>query len=87
MADHQLSCLMASGPGKLADFYYFLLQVYKDLLPGMGRTISSGSSIDPDRFKTILATLARDEEASFQRRAVRTPAHDSVLCSPCLLLT
>eukprot|EP00891_Asterochloris_glomerata_P005074 jgi/Astpho2/5074/Aster-08011 len=48
-----------------------LLKVYKDLLPGMGRTISSGSSINPDRFKTILATLARDEEASFQRRATQ----------------
>ena len=73
MADHQLSCLTASSSGKVINFYHLLLQVYKDLLPGMGRTISSGSSIDPDRFKTILATLARDEEASFQRRAVRNP--------------
>ena len=61
-------------------------QVYKDLLPGMGRTISSGSSIDADRFKTILATLARDEEAAFQRRAVRTLAFNLV-CSPYLLQT
>ena len=75
MPDHQLSCLTAGGPGNLISFHHLLLQVYKDLLPGMGRTISSGSSIDPDRFKTILATLARDEEASFQRRAVRIPSY------------
>ena len=78
MTDHQLSCLAACSPGKLSDFHHLLLQVYKDLLPGMGRTISSGSSIDPDRFKTILATLARDEEPSFQRRAVRTLAFHHV---------
>ena len=64
MADHELFCLTASAPGNLISFHHLLLQVYKDLLLGMGHTISSGSSIDPDRFKTILATLARDEEAS-----------------------
>ena len=47
-----------------------LLKTYKEQLPVLGGPITTGSVINMDRLKRMLAKLAEDEEDAFKRLSV-----------------
>lgn len=61
-----------------------LFAAYQQLLPQMGGHLTGGGSINRSRLVQLLVFLARDEEAAYNRRAVRSSVVACVvlLCYP-----